>query len=80
MRAAALTYTLLLSLVPLIAVCLAVLSLVVDIKKQTLDFKLFLADRAGIFDRQYLGEPTLFLARQIEQRLAVVATARREDE
>ena len=33
MRAAALTYTLLLSLVPLIAVCLAALSLVIDIKK-----------------------------------------------
>jgi membrane protein len=42
MRAAALTYTLLLSLVPLIAVCLAAVSLVIDIKKQSLDFKLFL--------------------------------------
>lgn len=42
MRAAALTYTLLLSLIPLIAVCLSVLSLVVDVKKVSVDFKLFL--------------------------------------
>lgn len=42
MRAAALTYTLLLSLVPLIAVCLSALSLVIDLKRQSQDFKLFL--------------------------------------
>jgi membrane protein len=42
MRAAALTYALLLSLIPLLAVCLAVISLVIDIKKVTGDFKLFL--------------------------------------
>lgn len=42
MRAAALTYTLLLSLVPLIAVCLSVFSLVVDVNKLSLTFKLFL--------------------------------------
>ncbi len=42
MRAAALTYALLLALIPLLAVCFAVISLVIDIKKVTGDFKLFL--------------------------------------
>lgn len=42
MRAAALTYTLLLSLIPLLAVCFSVVTLVVDIKKVTVEFKLFL--------------------------------------
>jgi membrane protein len=42
MRAAALTYALLLSLIPLLAVCFSVISLVIDIKKITGDFKLFL--------------------------------------
>lgn len=42
MRAAALTYTLILSIVPLLAVCLSVLSLVFDVKKMSGDFKIFL--------------------------------------
>jgi membrane protein len=42
MRAAALTYTLLLSLVPLLAVCLSALSLIVDVNKLSITFKLFL--------------------------------------
>lgn len=42
MRAAALTYTLILSLVPLLAVCLSVFSLFVDIKRLSLEFKTFL--------------------------------------
>lgn len=41
-RAAALTYTLLLGLIPLIAVCLSVLSLVVGVKQLSVDFKAFL--------------------------------------
>jgi membrane protein len=42
MRAAALTYTLLLSLVPLLAVCLSALSLVIDLKQQSTELKRFL--------------------------------------
>lgn len=42
MRAAALTYTLILSLVPMLAVCLSVFSLVFDITKLSQDFKLIL--------------------------------------
>lgn len=42
MRAAALTYTFILSLVPLLAVCLSILSLVFDVTRVSQDFKLFL--------------------------------------
>lgn len=42
MRAAALTYTLLLSLIPLLAVCFSVFSLFIDVKKLSVEFKLFL--------------------------------------
>lgn len=41
-RAAALTYAFLLSIIPLLAVCLSVFSLVVDLKKISDEFKLFL--------------------------------------
>jgi membrane protein len=42
MRAAALTYTLILSLVPLLAVCFSVFSLFIDVNKLSIGFKLFL--------------------------------------
>jgi membrane protein len=42
MRAAALTYTLILALIPLLTVCLSVFSLFIDIKKLSLEFKSFL--------------------------------------
>ncbi len=42
MRAAALTYTFILSLIPLLAVCLSVFSLIIDVKKLSIDFKMLL--------------------------------------
>jgi membrane protein len=42
MRAAALTYTLILSLIPLLAVCMAVFSLIFDVNRMSVEFKAFL--------------------------------------
>ena len=56
MRAAALTYTLILSLVPLLAVCLSALSLVVDVKKLSVDFKIFLFKHLATGTGRYVGQ------------------------
>lgn len=56
MRAAALTYTLILSIVPLMAVCLAAISLVIDVKKLSVEFKLFLFKHLAIGTGKVVGQ------------------------
>ncbi|RZA08551.1 MAG: YihY family inner membrane protein [Proteobacteria bacterium] len=56
MRAAALTYTLMLSLVPLLAVCLSAVSLVIDVKRLTVEFKLFLFKHLAIGTGKFVGQ------------------------
>lgn len=56
MRAAALTYTLLLSLVPLLAVCISAISLVIDVKKVATEFKLMLVKHLAIGTGKVVGQ------------------------
>jgi membrane protein len=56
MRAAALTYTLMLSLVPLLAVCLSAVSLVIDVKRVATEFKLLLIKHLAIGTGKFVGQ------------------------
>jgi membrane protein len=56
MRAAALTYTLILSLVPLLAVCLSAVSLVIDVKRVANEFKLLLIKHLAIGTGKFVGQ------------------------